>query len=196
MNPLHHACAHEFADRPPPTPEEEARLGEALDQIFKRKDSKMTQAKQTVDMNEVITKSAEAANELLGQDGWNIVRGLHAAAIDSINQTGLFVLPVMTNLDDYKLTLTDPVGFEQRLDTLTTDIANLMVTVKALGVKSEGKTGKPTAEELDLIGKLTMDYTRVQGFIETTVQPLILVLADELEAVGITELNVAGKKYV
>lgn len=156
----------------------------------------MTQAKQTVDMNEVITKSAEAANELLGQDGWNIVRGLHAAAIDSINQTGFFVLPVMTNLDDYKLTLTDPAGFEQRLDTLTTDIANLMVTVKALGVKSEGKTGKPTAEELDLIGKLTMDYTRVQGFIETTVQPLILVLADELEAVGITELNVAGKKYV
>jgi hypothetical protein len=181
--------AHEFAGRPPPTPEDEARLKAALDKIFS-KESKMEQATPTVDMNEVIEKSAEAANELLAQDGWAIVHQLHEAALALINQTGLVVLPIMTNIEQYKLKLTDPVGFEKRFATLSNDVTHLMVAVKALGEKSAGKKGKPTAEELDTIGKLTMDYTKVQGHIEQAVQPLILVLIEELEAVGITELKV------
>lgn len=150
----------------------------------------MEQATPTVDMNEVIEKSAEAANELLAQDGWAIVHQLHEAALTLINQTGLVVLPIMTNIEQYKLKLTDPVGFEKRFATLSNDVTHLMVAVKALGEKSKDKKGKPTAEELDTIGKLTMDYTKIQGHIEQAVQPLILVLIDELEAVGITELKV------
>lgn len=182
--------AHEFAGRPPPTPEQEAKLSAALDKIFPSKESNMTQATTAVDMNVVEQQSAEAAEQLLQQDGWSIVRELHAAALDSINQTGLAVLPIMANLDDYKLILNDPAGFEQRFETLTNDIAMVMVTAKALGEKSEGKKGKPTAEDIQLISSLTMDYTKVQGYIERTIQPLILVLVEELEAVGVTELNI------
>lgn len=189
MNPLHNACAHEFANRPPPTPEDEARLGAALDKIFS-KESKMEQATPTVDMNDVIQKSSEAADALLDQDGWSIVHAMHEATLTSISQTGLVVLPIMTNIDEYKLKLTDPEGFEKRFATLSNDITHLMVAVKALGAKSEGKKGKPTKEDLELISKLTMDYTRVQGHMEQAVQPLILVLVQELEAAGITELKV------
>lgn len=186
---MDNACAHEFADRPPPTEADYERLDAALTTIFNKRDSKMTEAT-TVDMNEVTAKSAEAATQLLKQDGWAIVRELHAAALDSINQTGLVVLPIMSNLDDYKLILKDPSGFEQRFETLTNDIAMVMVTAKALGERSEGKSGTPTQEDIDLISSLTMDYTKVHGYIERTIQPLILVLIDELEAAGVTNLNV------
>lgn len=189
MNPLLNACAHEFAGRPPPTPEDEARLNSTLDKIFS-KESKMEQVTPTVDMNDVIQKSSEAATELLNQDGWSIVRQLHAASLEAINQTGLVVLPVMANMEEYKLKLSDPVGFEKRFATLSNDITHLMVAVKALGERSADKKGKPTPAELDTIGKLTMDYTKIQGHIEAAVQPLILVLVEELEAAGITELKV------
>lgn len=185
--------AHEFAGRPPPTPEDEARLEAALDKVFNRKESKMEQATQAVDMNEVIQQSSEAASELLAQDGWNIVHALHGAALDSINQTALFTLPVMANLDEYKLKLTDAEGFEKRFATLSNDVTQVMVVVKALGAKSLDKKGKPTQADLELISKLTMDYSRVQSHIEQAIQPLILVLVEELEAVGITELKVEVK---
>lgn len=191
----HMANAHEFADRPPPTPEDEARLSATLDKIFS-KESNMENATQTVDMSEVAVKSAEAAEQLLAQDGWSIVRELHTAVLDSINATGLVVLPIMANLDDYKLTLKDPAGFEQRFETLTGDIAKVMVTTKTLADASLGKSGKPTPAELDDISRLTLDYTIVQGYIERTIQPLILVLVDELEAAGITELKVEAKEGI
>lgn len=181
--------AHEFAGRPPPTPEDEARISATLDKIFS-KESKMEQATPTVDMNEVIEKSSEAADALLSQDGWSIVRQLHEASLDAINATGLVVLPIMSNMEAYKLKLSDPEGFEKRYATLSNDITHLMVAVKALGDKAAGKKGKPTQADLELIGKLTMDYTKIQGHIEQAVQPLILVLVEELEAAGITELKV------
>lgn len=183
---MDHACAHEFANRPPPTEADYARLDAALETIF-RKDTTMTE----VNMNDVVNKSAEAATELLKQDGWAIVRELHAASLDSINQTGLAVLPIMANLDDYKLILKDPDGFVQRFETLTGDIGKVMVTAKALGSASEGKTGTPTAEDINLIDSLSIGYTKVQGYIERTIQPLILVLIDELEAVGVQNLVIA-----
>jgi hypothetical protein len=183
------ANAHEFAGRPPPTPEDEARLSAALDKIF-NKESTMQQETPNVDMNKVIEQSAEAANELLAQDGWSIVHQMQEAALNSISQTSLFVLPVGVNIQDYKLKLTDPEGFEKRFDTLSNDITHLMVAVKALGEKATGKKGKPTPADIELISKLTMDYTKIQGHIEQAVQPLILVLMEELEAVGITELNI------
>lgn len=183
------ANAHEFAGRPPPTPEDEARINATLDKIFS-KESKMEQATPTVDMNDVITQSAEAADALLDQDGWSIVHQMHGATLDAINATGLVVLPVMTNMEAYKLKLTDPEGFEKRFATLSNDVTHLMVAVKALGTKSADKKGVPTREDLELIGKLTMDYTKIQGHIEQAVQPLILVLVEELEAAGITELKV------
>lgn len=189
--------AHEFADRPPPTVDDYRRLDKALDKIFPSKDSNMSEVAQTVDMNDVIQKSAEASEQLLQQDGWSIVREMHASVLDSINQTGLVVLPIMANLDDYKLKLKDPQGFEQRFQTLSDDITSIMGTASVLGAQSEGKTGKPTEAEISQISGLTMAYTKVQGYIERTVQPLILVLVDELEAVGITELKIEqGKQDV
>lgn len=185
--------AHEFAGRPPPTAEDEARLTTALDKIFPNKESKMSQVNEPVDMNEVVTKSAEAADQLIKQDGWRIVHQLHASIIDSINQTGLVVLPIMANLDDYKLILKDPVGFDQRFQTLSNDISYLMVTSKALAAKSEGKVGTPDAADVELISSLTLDYTRLQGYIEQTVHPLILILVEELEEVGVTELKIEPK---
>jgi hypothetical protein len=187
--------AHEFADAPPPTVEDYRRFDKALDTIFDRKDSTMTEVTATTNIDDlIVTQSEEAATALLQQDGWAIVRELHAAALDSISQTGLAVLPIMANLDDYKLILKDPVGFEQRFETLSNDISMVMVTAKALGAKSEGKTGKPNAADIELISSLTMDYTKVQGYIERSIQPLILVLIDELEAVGVTELKIEQGK--
>lgn len=182
--------AHEFADRPPPTVDDYRRLDAALDKISQSKESNMSEVAQTIDMNEVVATSEAAAAELLKQDGWSIVRELHAAALDSINQTGLFVLPVTANIEAYKAKLKDPEGFSKRFETLSNDIMGLMTTVKALGAKSEGKTGKPTEADVAFLSSLTLDYAKVQGYIERTVQPLILVLADELEAVGITQLTV------
>lgn len=182
--------AHEFADHPPPTVDDYRRLDAALDKISQSKESNMSEVAQTIDMNEVVATSEEAAAELLKQDGWSIIRELHAAALDSINQTGLFVLPVTANIDEYKAKLKDPEGFSKRFETLSNDIMGLMTTVKALGTKSEGKTGKPTEADVAFISSLTLDYAKVQGYIERTVQPLILVLADELEAVGINKLSV------
>ncbi len=150
----------------------------------------MSQATETVNMQEVIESSESASKVLLQQDGWNIVRTMHAALLDTINQTGLFVLPVMQNLDDYKLKLVDPAGFEQKFGTLTRDITAVMVAAQEIGKKSEGKTGKPDEADLVLIDSLSLDYTRLQGYIENTVQPLILVLANDLEAVGIDKLSV------
>jgi hypothetical protein len=182
--------AHEFADRPPPTVDDYRRLDKALDKIFPSKESNMSEVAQTVDMNEVVATSEEAASELLKQDGWSIVRELHTAALDSINQTGLFVLPVTANIDAYKAKLKDPEGFAKRFETLSNDIMGLMTTLSALGAKSQGKTGKPTEADVAFLSTLTLDYAKVQGYIERTVQPLILVLADELEAVGITQLTI------
>lgn len=150
----------------------------------------MTQATETVNMQEVIETSESASIALLQQDGWNIVRTMHAALLDTINQTGLFVLPVMQNLDEYRTVLVDPTGFEQKFATLTRDITSVMVAAQALGTKSEGKEGKPTETDLNLIDSLSLDYTRLQGYIEQTIQPLILVLAGELEDVGINKLEV------
>lgn len=143
-----------------------------------------------VNTTEMVDMSADAATELLKQDGWSIIRELHATALDSINQTGLAVLPIMANLDDYKKILLDPVGFEQRFQTLSKDISLVMVATKALGEESEGKSGTPSSEDLDLISTITMGYTKVQGYIERTIQPLILVLVNELEAVGVTSLTI------
>lgn len=154
----------------------------------------MTEVTPTIIDETTINKSKDVAESLLQQDGWSIVNELHAAALDTINQTGLFVLPVMANLDDYNLILKDPVGFNKRFETLSNDIAALMITVKRLEQYADGKKGKPTLDEIDTISKITLEYSRVHSYIELTIHPLILVLTDELEAVGINELTVNSGK--
>lgn len=145
---------------------------------------------EVVDMQEVELTSAVASNKLLAQDGWTIIRQLQTALLESINQTGLFTLPVTLNLDEYIKVIKDPEGFNARFATLTNDLMGLMVTAKSLGDRIGDKTGKPTEDELEIVGKITLDLTRLQGYIENTVHPLIIILADELEQVGINDLTV------
>lgn len=178
------ANAHEFSHLPPPTKEDEIHLNKTLDKIFNQENKEMSTN------DEMVIKSAEAAEQLLEQDGWSIVKELNRAVVDSLNQTGLVVLPIMSKLDEYKTKLSDPEGFVTKFETLNKDILVLLEELRGLSALSEGKSGKPSPDEMETIQILTIGYTRIQGAIERSVHPLILNLVDELEAIGVTELSV------
>lgn len=74
-NPFTNACAHEFADCPPPTPEDDARLSAALDKIF--------------------AQPAPAAVDLPAFDGYqaHIVRELQAAFVQACEKVNIKVKP-------------------------------------------------------------------------------------------------------
>lgn len=141
---------------------------------------------------DVETKSAEAATELLKQSGWDIINEMAKAVADGINSTALVVLPVSVNLEKYKALMTDPEGFENKFNTLRNDVQALTKAMLILHNQHDGKTGGAEGMDLGVLQALSMGYTKLQGHIESAVQPLLLNLVDELEAVGITELTVEG----
>lgn len=141
---------------------------------------------------DVADKSAEAAQELIKQSGWDIVAELAKALAEGINHTALVTLPLSANLDKYKALLSDPEGFEAKYNTLRKDITTISATMIALYEEHEGKVGAPTEEEFSLVNALTLGYSNIQGHLESAIHPLMLNLVAELEAVGITELTVEG----
>lgn len=143
--------------------------------------------------DDVIDKSAATATELLKQSGWDIVNEMAKAAADLINSTALVVLPVSVNMEEYKSKLTDPEGFENKFNTLRNDVLKATKVLSALHAEHEGRSGAPEEADMDLIQALTLGYSKLQTYIESAIQPLILNLVEQLETAGITELTVEGK---
>ncbi|ABY62968.1 hypothetical protein ST201phi2-1p137 [Pseudomonas phage 201phi2-1] len=143
---------------------------------------------------EVADKSAEAAQELIKQAGWDIVAEMGRALAEGINATALVIYPISVNLEKYKALLTDPEGFEAKYNTLRKDVKNISQALVGLYEHHEGKKGTPTEAELSLVNGLTLGYTKVQGHLEQAIHPLMLNIVADLEAVGITELTIEEKK--
>lgn len=197
MNPLQNACAHEFEDRPPPTAADYARLDKAMNTIFNKGNTEMTeQAIQTTDeeitvemLEEAGATSALAAMELFKQDGWAIVARMQKALLQGINATSLIVLPVVANLEEVSAKMTDPTGFKKIIATLQNDIGEVIKTVKVLGEQHVDKEGGVSADEMNLVDTISLGYSRLQDILDRAIQPLVLQVAELLEGAGITSLE-------
>lgn len=196
--PLTNACAHEFADRPPPTAADYARLDAALNTIFNKGTNEMTeQALQTTDeeitvdmLEEVGATSELAATALLQQDGWAILDQMQKELLKGIAATSLIVLPVQQNMEDVLSKVSDPEGLTKIMGTLRNDISEVIKTVDVLGAKHAGKKGEVVAEDMGTVDAVSLGYTKLQTVLERAIQPLVLQVADTLEAAGITSLEI------
>lgn len=198
MNPANNACAHEFANCPPPTAEDNQRLDKALNTIFNKGNIEMTEqavASQeptiTVEqLEEMAETTSFAASELLKQDGWAILTEMQKALLQGINSTGLVVLPVEANREEVMGKVSDPEGLAKILDTLRKDIIAIIESVRILSLKHVGKTGEPDQGDLVVIDAISAGYSTLQGHLERAINPLVLQVADILEAANITSLEI------
>ena len=196
--PLSHiANAHEFAGRPPPTAADEQRINNSLDLIFNKGNTEMTEQTTPVEptltveqLEEMAEVSGKAASELLRQDGWAILTAMQKALLQGVNSTGLVVLPVMSNLDEVCGKVTDPEGLRKIMTTLQNDVSLFITGLNILSSRHEGKEGKPTEAEVEMMHEVSYGYSELQGHLERAINPLVLQVADILEAAGITELAI------
>lgn len=198
MNPVNIACAHEFAHCPPPTAEDYQRLDKALNTIFNKGNNEMTEQTAAIQeptitveqLEEMAETTSFAASELLKQDGWAILTEMQKALLQGINSTGLVVLPVEANREEVMGKVSDPEGLTKILDTLRKDIIAIIESVRILSLKHVGKTGEPDQGDLVVIDAISAGYSTLQGHLERAINPLVLQIADILEAANITSLEI------
>lgn len=203
MNLSHLANAHEFADRPPPTAEDNQRIDDALNTIFNKGTNAMTEQTTvaltditeetpiTFDhLEQVAADTEKAAAEMLRQDGWSIVTEMQKALLKGINSTSLVVLPVQGNLELVKSKVSDPEGLGKIMSTLTFDIGQMIEASSLLSDQHIDKKGAVSDEDFALVQKIAFGYSELQGYLERAIQPLVVQVADILEAAGITELEI------
>lgn len=195
--------AHECAHLPPPTDEDNRRLDAALNTIFNKGTNAMTEQTTvaltditeetpiTFDhLEQVAADTEKAATEMLRQDGWSIVTEMQKALLKGINSTSLVVLPVQGNLELVKSKVSDPEGFSKIMSTLTFDIGQLIEASTLLSDQHVEKKGAVADEDFALVQKVAFGYSELQGYLERAIQPLVVQVADILEAAGITELEI------
>lgn len=141
-------------------------------------------------LEEMAEVSGKAASELLRQDGWAILTAMQKALLQGVNSTGLVVLPVMSNLDEVCGKVTDPEGLRKIMTTLQNDVSLFITGLNILSSRHEGKEGKPTEAEVEMMHEVSYGYSELQGHLERAINPLVLQVADILEAAGITELAI------
>lgn len=184
----------DVAGKPPPTAEDEARLNAALDTIFNHTPAGNTQMSDVTkeQLDQVVDQSAVAAEELLRQDGWAIVRALHIATAAAINATQVVVLPIAGNLNDILEKVSDPEGFDKAFSTVQGDILSVITKMEELLPKFSGKTGTPTPADQVLLGQLALEYSRLQNMADSAIQPLLFKLISEMQTAGIDTVYFAG----
>lgn len=195
---MHHSLipnAHECAHLPPPTAEDYERLDKALNTIFNKGNNEMTEQATpttdiTLDMLEAVgDTSQQTANILLKQDGWSIVKQMQKELLKGINATSLIVLPVQHNIAEVKEKVSDPEGLVKIMNTLRNDIGEVIRSATVLGEAHKDKDGEVTDEELPTVDTISLGYAKLQTVLETAIQPLVLQVADIIEAAGITSLE-------
>ncbi|ARV76753.1 hypothetical protein PHABIO_122 [Pseudomonas phage Phabio] len=195
--------AHECAHLSPPTDEDNRRIDAALNTIFNKGTNAMTEQTTvaltditeetpiTFDhLEQVAADTEKAATEMLRQDGWSIVTEMQKALLKGINSTSLVVLPVQGNLELVKSKVSDPEGFSKIMSTLTFDIGQLIEASTLLSDQHVEKKGAVADEDFALVQKVAFGYSELQGYLERAIQPLVVQVADILEAAGITELEI------
>lgn len=198
MNPFQNANAHECAHHPAPTTEDNLRLTTALNKIFNKDTNEMTEQTTQAQEETVTTEMLEAAGEtsavvataLLEQDGWAILTDMQKALLTGINQTSLVVLPVLGNQEEVYGKVSDPEGLKKIMATLSKDILTMRDAITVLSSKHEGKTGEVGIEDMALVDTVSTGYSTLMGHLERGIQPLVLQVADILEAAGITSLEI------
>lgn len=138
----------------------------------------------------VVAVQGDVAEKLLEQNGWSILRQLFGACAQHLVTTQDFVLPALAGFEDYKAQLDDPTAFQKNLQTLVADLGAMAEALQLATGRHVGKEGAPTAEELTLVGELTLAYNQVQSQLELSIDPLIFSMIDTMKAAGITSFAI------
>lgn len=139
----------------------------------------------------VVAVQGEVAEKLLEQNGWSIIRQLFGACAQHLVTTRGFIEPAMAGFESFKDKLEDPIAFQKNLQTLVADLSAMAEALQVASSRHVGKEGAPTAEELPLVGELTLAYSQVQSQLELSVDPLIFSMIDTMKAAGIDSFEVA-----
>ncbi|QBX32232.1 hypothetical protein [Pseudomonas phage PA1C] len=184
MDTIHH---------PKPTPEDEKRLSEALDKIFphnpKLEHNQMTALSPKEQLDQAVEASAVAAQQLIKEDGWAILRELYRTTAAALNATSIVIIPALERREEILSKLSDPEGFSKDLQNCMSDIEQMISALEALSILHVNKTGTPDLADLDQIGKLTLGYANLQHKVETAVQPLLMGLIAKMQEAGVDTVS-------
>ena len=97
-----------------------------------------------------VDKSAEMAEALLMEQGWDILNELHQATYASVIATSIVMIPAMQHKETILSKVSDPTAFSNNLATASNEIAELVKSVQTLQRGHVGKTGNPGLEDMDL----------------------------------------------
>lgn len=132
-----------------------------------------------------VSVTAEVADELMMQQGWDILNELHKATYASVIATSMIMIPAMQNKETILSKVSDPTAFSNNLATASNEIAELVKSVQSLHKGHFDRQGNPGLEDMELVSDLTMGYSKVQTCMETAVQPLLLAMVDHMQEAGI-----------
>lgn len=144
-----------------------------------------------------VDKSAEVAEAMLMEQGWDILKELHQATYASVIATSIVMIPVMQHKETILSKVSDPTAFSNNLATASKEIAELVKSVQTLQQGHIDKTGSPDLEDMELVSDLTLGYSQVQTCMESAVQPLLLAMIEHMQEAGIdTEAVFLGEETV
>lgn len=172
---------------PEETPEVKEELDMALEGVLETKEVKDTASQEVTE--EILEQSAEAADGLLKQDGWAILRQLYLITAQSIESTKVVILPIMMDLDNILAKLSDPIAFKAILDNTRNDLSNMISALEMLNEKHYGKKGVPSDEDFELINIVSLGYTKIQAHMDSAIRPLLFSLIETMQEAGVDTLS-------
>lgn len=143
---------------------------------------------------EVVHAQEQVSEAVLKSElGWEVIDRLAQQCIELHLSTRGFTTMVVSSMSRLETQLKDPEGFRKSFHTLIRDLGEFHEVILETSKKHQGRTGRPTEEELPEVMELSLTYSKVIDYFEMAVRPLWIQLLETIQQETQEEVSVDGK---